>query len=97
MATIKDLIGIGPDELEKLSEEDLRKRCEPYLTIATIKVEEEEEDQLVSLDGAPNQVQRTTAKRTTTRKNNREDLIRELGELAKLHGVDINLPTKIPK
>jgi len=96
MATIKDLIGIGPDELAKLSDEELRKRCEPYLMIATVAEEEVDEgDQLVSLDNAPDRAQRANTKRTATRKSNREDLMKEMAELAKLHGININIPTPI--
>lgn len=86
MATIKDLIGKGPDELEKMSDEELRKWCEPYLRIAevtTTKIEVNEQGE-IDLEDEPNEPPKPR------KKASKEDMIKEMMKLAQLHGVDMS-------
>lgn len=89
MATIKDLIGMGPDELEKMTLEELKKHCEPYLKVAVVEAEDPS-DKIVDLDMEG--VQQATKQR---RKQNKEDLMAQLQKLAKLHGVSLTDKTGI--
>lgn len=99
MATIKDLIGKGPDELEKLSEAELRIHCAPYLMIGeNVVVENDDEDDgqrdlLPAGEQAdPTLVGYKPGKRRPPKKSSittKEDLHRQMMELAKIHGVEL--------
>lgn len=94
MATIKDLIGLGPDDLEKMSDEELRLVCEPCLRIAVVKQEE-----ISTEDGQQEiQLEDTIAEQAKKKQiNNRKKatLAEEIRKLAALHGVDAGIPTRI--
>lgn len=98
--TVKELVRMSPDDLEKMSDEELRKWCEPYLKLTLVaKPDDDEEDKptecastSVDLEGVSDKPQR---KRAPRKANN--DFLEEAMKLAKLHGVNITLPKGLTK
>ena len=91
--TIKQLIGLGPDQLEKMTTEELRQHCEPLLKYAVVgKVKTDDEGEL-NLDDIEGPSDKPKHKRTRAKAKTRWEL--EAQRLAKEHGIVVELPKEL--
>lgn len=111
MATIKDVIGIGPDELAKLDPAQLLARCEPFLAYKVLggeSVEEEDDDEdkqpelagVVNLDDVGKRGGGSSGPKRRGRKkakDKNDNWLKEAQRLAAQHGVVLPVGSELPK
>ena len=88
MATIKSLLAMSVEQLETMTDEQLKEYCAPFLRIAVVK-EPEETTKLDLTESGP-------SKTTKQRKKAEDNWQEQATKLAKTLGLDLNI-IKLPK
>lgn len=83
--TVKELLALGPDGLEKLTDDDVKKHFEPYLKI--IQLEKPKDDTVEVSGNTP-----VTAQRRSS--SQKKDVMEEYLRMCKLAGIQ---PVELPK